>query len=210
MIVLLPLAALVVCGGAVGSHLDPQKRLRPADQARAKAMLLKKADLRGTFESFPASSPPHNTCTGLDQSRLTLTGEARTPAWLGSSAFVAGAANVFASVGDANASWKRLASATGGACTTMQLGSSIGDPGGLQISLGRVPFPRVVPKTVVYRVVASSRGRKLVIDAIALQRSRAQVFVTIVGLGGSAPPRAEEVRLSHLLAKRMERVMRGT
>jgi hypothetical protein len=210
LLALLPLAALVVCGVAAAGHLDPQKRLRPADQARAKAMVLKKGDLEGNFESFPGTTLPHNTCSGLDQSRLTLTGEATSPAWLSSSAYIVGAANVFVSVGDANASWKRLTSAVGGACTMLQVGSSIGDPGGIAISLGRVPFPRVAPKTVVYRVVASSRGRKLVIDAIALQRSRAQVFVTIAGLEGRPPPRAEELRLSRLLAKRMERAMRGS
>ena len=39
---LLPLAGT---GTALADHLDPEKRIRPSDQAKARTMLLRKSDL---------------------------------------------------------------------------------------------------------------------------------------------------------------------
>src|SRR5918994_2658674 len=116
------LLLLAASGTALADHLDPKKRIRAADQAKARAMLLRKSDLGPGFIAQPTNTPDtHLTCKGLDESDLTVTGEAESPTWAQGVGFVASAANVYATVADANASWARGARGAGTRCLRAEL-----------------------------------------------------------------------------------------
>ena len=69
--------ALVAAGTALAGRCDPRRKLTPADQARAAAMLLRTTDLGRGYSPLPGPSTwTPQKCAALDESVLTLTGEA--------------------------------------------------------------------------------------------------------------------------------------
>ena len=68
-------------GRRLGARGDPKKRITPADQARAKAMLLRKSDFSVAFIAGPASKGADFYCAALDESDLTVTGQAESPSF---------------------------------------------------------------------------------------------------------------------------------
>jgi hypothetical protein len=204
------LLALLPVGNAFANHLDPKRKLRPADQARAKAMMLRKSDLAPGYAVGPSESSAHLNCAPLDESDLTLTGEAESPTWIGGLNIIASFANVYTSVSDANASWRRSTSAAGRRCVAMEFQRLAGTSGGRLVSLKQLPFSRVAPRTVVYRLVfelQAQGGVTLTIDLVALSRSRAQAYF-LVGSAAGVPSKAEELRLARIVAARMATAMR--
>src|SRR5919108_3782939 len=65
-----------------GVQAGPQKRISAADQARAQAMLLRKSDLGLGYRAYPSSPEGQTSCKALDESDLTVTGEAKTPTYV--------------------------------------------------------------------------------------------------------------------------------
>ena len=84
------LLALAVAGTALAARGDPDKQIRQADQARAKAMLLRPADFNPAFTARPSSSGGSGDfyCGALDESDLTLTGEARSRSFTATTEYV--------------------------------------------------------------------------------------------------------------------------
>jgi hypothetical protein len=209
----LALAALATAGAALANHLDPKKRITPADQARARAMLLKKTDLPPPFRALPrGGGEPHIDCSQVvSEKDLTLTGDAEGAQFVLGPASVSSAAQVYESAADASASWRRGTSAAGTRCLTDLLRREFERQGIRLVSLRKTAFPRVSERTVAYRVTlsaATSQGAvPIYADVVVLSRSRtlAQVFVAS---GLVAPSRAEEIRLARLVAVRMARAMR--
>jgi hypothetical protein len=71
---------LTVAGIAAASRGDPKKEIRPADQARARAMLLRRGDLGKGFKRIKFSQSDSNPyCKALDESDLVVTGKAESP-----------------------------------------------------------------------------------------------------------------------------------
>jgi len=208
LLVAVTLLSLVTAGSAVANHLDPQKKIRPADQARARAMLLKKADLRFGYKAQPSSDDPHVICKALDESDFTLTGEAESPDFaLGGIAFVSSLAQVYESPADANASWQRGTSAAGERCARDEYRRYLQSIGGRLLSFRKIAFPHRAQRSVAYRLVALSQAR-VYFDLIFLQQSRAQAAL-LIGSALGPPPRDEELRLTRIVAGRMAKAMRG-
>lgn len=201
--------ALVLSGVSLGARGDPKKKITPADQARARAMLLRKADFSLAFRAAPASTGSDFYCAALDESDLTLTGEAESPSFVGGVEFVASTSYVYASRANANASWRRGTSPAGQKCLRRGLQNEIqGTSVGL-VSFRKLPFPTFAERSVLYRVVAEQQGGvRVYLDLVALQQSRAQVAI-VYGSGLSPPPAAEERRLARVTAARMARAMGG-
>jgi hypothetical protein len=67
--------ALALSGGARTDHFEPQKRLEPADQARAKSMLVRRSDVGPRYKPMAPVTPNDENlaCRALDLSDLTLT-----------------------------------------------------------------------------------------------------------------------------------------
>jgi hypothetical protein len=206
------LLALVASGAALAGRGDPQKALNRADQARARAMLLKKVDLAPGARVVPSSTEEEDFyCKALDESDLTVTGEAETPSFERGPTFVQQTTQVYESVADANASRRRGTSTAGEQCARNEFRKYFAQRGVTLDSWARTPFPRFAQKSVAYRLVASNPaiGLRVVVDVVFLQQSRGQAAV-LLGAAGSTPfPRAEGVRLARLVAGKMARAMRG-
>jgi hypothetical protein len=204
------LLALVPVGTAFANHFDPERKIKPADEARARAMLLRRADLEAGYRATTSGSSGHLNCAPLDESDLTLTGDAESPTWSDGLVVLASFANVYASAADADASWRRSTSSAGRRCVATEFQRLAGAGGGRLLSLRQVPFPRVAPRTVAYRIIfeIQSQGPRLTIDLIALQRSRAQAYFIVATVIG-VPSKADEVRLARTVAGRMAKAMRG-
>jgi len=201
------LLLLACTGTALADHLDPEKRLRPADQAKARAMLLRKSDLGPGFIAQPTNTPDtHLTCAGLDESDLTITGEAKSPTWSQNIGFVASAVNVYANVADANASWARGTRGAGIRCLRDQLADEFATQGVALESLRKVAFPRVAERTIAYRVTLSgtvqSTTVRIVVDLVILKHSRAQAALYF-GSAFAPAAKADEVALARVTARRM-------
>jgi len=209
------LGSLTLSATAAATHQDPQKRLTNADNARARAMLVKKADLPPGFRPQLSSGPdPHTDCpASVSESDLTLTGDVEGPQLALGLVFVSSASQVYASAADASASWRRATSAAGTKCATELLRREFAQQGVRLVSLRKMAFPRVSERTVAYRVRLSAKTEqgmlRVYVDLVALMRSRAQATV-VVGSAFAPPERAEELRLARILAGRMATAMRGT
>ena len=176
-------------------------------------MLIKRADLGPGFAASPQSSADvDDYCKALDESDLTVTGEAESPAFRRAVVSVSSAASVYESTADASASWRRSASAAGERCARDVLRREFAKQGITLVSFRRVPFPNVAERTVAYRLRLATEMQgttvPLVLDLVAVQQSRAQVSTFFTGL--SAIPRSEQVLLVRVVAERMARAMRGT
>jgi hypothetical protein len=207
---LLAVALLLLLAGstvAFAHHLDPKKQIRPADQAKARAMLVRKSDLGPGVTPQPTNTPDtHLTCEGLDESDLTVTGEAESPTWAHGVGFVASAVNVYATVADANASWARGTRGAGTRCLRDQLADEFATQGVALESLRKVAFPRLAERTVAYRVTLSGTVQgttvRVVIDLVILKHSRAQAALYF-GSAFAPAAKADEVALARITARRM-------
>ena len=201
--------ALVGTGAALAGRGDPQKRITPADQARAKSMLLRKSDFSPAFAAGPASGGASDFyCAALDESDLTLTGEAESPSFAGGFEFLTSTAYVYESRADSDASWKRGTSAAGQKCIREGLRREVQGTSVRLVSFRKIPFPGFGQRSVLYRAVAEREGIRVYVDLVALQQSRAQVAI-VYGAGLTPPPAAEERRLAKVTAARMAKAMRG-
>ncbi len=205
--------ALATAVAAHADHLEPQKRFTPADQARARAMLLKRADVAANATSHAAGPPAHATCRALGESDLVLTGEARSPELrLAGLISFQSVAQVYRSARHAATSWKRANSAAGVACLKAEY-RKLGSPSGVQLeSFRRVPFPRAAQRTLMYRAVYTGRTQgqriRVYVDAIYLGQSRAMAGV-FVASPLAVPSQKAEVRLARLVGGRMAKALGG-
>jgi len=212
-VALLLLVAGIGTGTALADHLDPKKRIRAGDKAKARAMLLRKSDLGPGVIAQPRSTPnTHLTCNGLDESDLTVTGEAESPTWIQGAGFVVSAANVYATVTDANASWARGTRGAGTRCLRDELADEFATQGVALESLRKVAFPRVAERTVAYRVTLSGNVQgttvRVVIDLVVLKHSRSQAALYF-GSAFAPPAKADEVALARVAARRMAAAMKS-
>ncbi len=207
-LVLALVVGLIGAGAAAASRGDPQERITSADQARAKAMLVRPGDMSAAFRAVPTADNPNTPyCAALDESDLTVTGQANSHTFAGTTEFVVSRAYVYESQADASASWKRGTSTAGQACLRQAMQAELrGTPVRL-VSFKRIPFRSVARRSVAYRIVASRQGVRLYLDLIALQYTRAQVSIAYGNLY-APPPASEEVRLAKVVALRMARAMR--
>ena len=203
---------LLVPAAALAAKGDPQKQINAADQARAKTMLLRSSDLPGFRVSRSGSNESHPYCGALDESDLTLTGEAESPSFSAGPVFVSSDSTVYESAGDASASWRRGTSAAGRKCLTDVIRQEFAKQNVELLSFRKVPFPHFAQRTVAYRMVLSGASQgisvKVVFDIVAMSAARAQAFVYL-GSAFVAPGHAAELHLARLVAGRMTKAMRG-
>jgi len=210
ILVLALLLALVGAGAAIAGRGDPQKRITPADQARARAMLIRKADMGPAFTSNPGTGGnPSFYCEALDESDLTLTGEAESPSFTSTVEFVSSRAYVYRSRSDSDASWRRGTSIAGQNCLREGLRGELQGTSVRLLSFKRIPFPKLAQRSVAFRVIAVQQGVRIYLDLVALQYARAQVAI-VYGAGLTAPPAAEERKLARVTAGRMTKAMGGS
>jgi len=207
------LLGLLASGVALAAKGDPQKKINAADQARARAMLLRKTDLGPAFKAERSSGGGLEfSCAALDESDLTITGLADSPDFSAGLAFASSESQVYETLADGTTAWKRDTSTAGIACLRTTLRKEFAKEGLTLGSFRKIAFPRVSEGTAAYRVVLSgtSQGTTVTayVDAVVLLHSRAEVLLAL-GAGLTPPVKAVEVRLARTLAGRMRTAMRG-
>jgi hypothetical protein len=207
---LLVLAALVGASAAFAVG-EPQKKITPADQARAKAMLMRQADVGIGYRPIAGNSSGNAlsfNCPALDESDLTVSGEASSPNFSSGLQTFSSASAVYVSASDAKASWRRGTSPAGFTCLRAVF-KRIARARGLHfVSFRKIPFPAVAPRTAAYRWQSLANGVRVYADVVLLMRVRAQSAVFLIS-GIDPLERPEAVRLTRLISSRMAKAMRN-
>jgi hypothetical protein len=168
---------------------EPKRAITKADEAAARSIVLRRADLGAGFVPRPAGPddlPPGVRCGALDESDLTIGGDASSPDFRldapGALLTVGSTVQVYKTVRDANASWARGQRPAATTC----LADIVRKSGGAGqrvtvVSAKRIAFPRLSPKTTAFRIVANVRSGgasvKVYFDAVLLQQGRIQAGV---------------------------------
>ena len=175
-------------------------------------MLVRKSDLPGFRVGPPPGPEVDFYCAALDESDLTVTGEAESRQFALDLMFAGSVSQVYESLSDANASWRRGTSAAGIRCATNVLRREFATQGTRLVSLRKLAFPRVAERTYALRATLSATTPQgnvpLYVDLLALMHSRAHATV-VVGSALTPAPRSEELYLARTVAKRMRTAMRG-
>jgi hypothetical protein len=200
--------ALVAAATAVAGRGDPQEKFNPADQARAKAMLVRVSDLPGAAGKESSQPDTDFYCKALDESALTITGEAESPEITRGLFFASSLSQVYRSRRESEIAWRQGTSAAGVSCLREGFRREVSGPNGKFVSFRRIPFPRVAERTAAFRVAATTQGVPFTLDVVVLMQSRAQQAL-VTAVVGSTPPRAEVVRLARVVGGRMKTAMRG-
>jgi hypothetical protein len=212
-------AALAVASAASAGAGDPRRAITKADEASAKSVVLKAADLGAAFTARPTGSgdlPPGVRCGPLSESDLTVTGDAESPDFQldqpGALLTVGSTAQVYRSVREANASWSRSQKPAALTCLSDIVERSGGAGQRIDVvSAKRLAFPKVAPRTAAYRIVARVRSGtasvKVYFDAVLLQQGRIQagvVFTSAVQPVGSG----DQAALARLVAGRIAKAQK--
>jgi hypothetical protein len=207
------LFALVLAGTALGADGEPRKALTAKGQAAARSIVLKRSDLTAGFVPHKAASddvrPKGARCNSVDESDLTVTGDASSPDFSrdASGVAVGSSASVYKTLGDSNTAWGRATSNAAVQCFADLVRLTAPSTSGVEIvSAKRIPFPKVAPKAMAYRVVATlavgPRKVRAYFDAVLVQRGSVQAALVVTSIAAPVPLRQEQA-LAALLAGRM-------
>lgn len=196
-----PLAALLalclaIPAAALAADTDPKKRITPADQAKARSILLKSTDFVAGWKRTPATPESDFICPGFnpDESDLTLTGEAEADfERSGGGVAVYSYSEVWASKTDALKSWTRSDKPAAARCLGYAFRKGAESEGALVkiVSAGRMTFPKLAPRTAAFKVVArvtitesgQTQTVPIAIQAVALGRGRGDVSFAAISPG---------------------------
>ena len=92
VLVLTTLAVLASATVALAARGEPRDELDAKDMARARSIVLKKTDLAAGFRSTK-TGPGDGYCAALDESALTRSGKAESPAFVSGTTFVSSRAD---------------------------------------------------------------------------------------------------------------------
>lgn len=206
--------ALLVAGAATADHLDPQDRVRAADQKRAAAILLRKADLPQGYEPERTSDlEPHLTCSALDESDLVLTGRGKSPYWAREYQIVGSFSALYRTARDSDAAWRRRTSTVGRECVRDEFRAAFARQGEtMRIAAREIALPKLAVMAQGFRLAISgadpAQPPLLFIDFVLMSHGRAHAGLLFAGV--VAPPaRATEIALARLAAQRVKVAMRG-
>lgn len=205
--------ALVLAAPALGADGEPKKALTPKGQAAAKSIVLTRSDLAAGFVPHKASTdarPKGARCGAVDESDLTVTGEADSPDFSRDSLGVAvgSSASVYKTLADSSTAWRRALTSAAVQCYADLVRLTAPSTAAVKIvSAKRMSFPQVTPHATVYRVVATltlAKKRKVraYFDAVLLRQGAVQASLVFTSLARPVPPDQEEA-LARLLAVRM-------
>jgi hypothetical protein len=212
--------ALVLVGTASAADGEPRHALTKKDQATARSIVLKRSDLGAGFVAQKRTDdeglPKGARCGPLDESDLTVTGDADSPDFRLTNGpvfiTVGSTTQVYRTLREANTSWHRGTSAQTATCLADIVRLSA--PSGQKITVvssKRIPFPEVAPKATAFRLVltiavAGQRIRAYV-DAVVLQHGRIQSGLLFTSVGAPVG-KSDQIALATVVAKRLARASR--
>jgi hypothetical protein len=212
-------ALLVACVAvpaiALAADTDPKKKITPADRAKARSIVLKRADLAAGWKKVPPGPDADTTCPGYNpnESDLTLTGEAEADYEHAPSAtLVSSYAEVYATKADALKSWARNNKPALARCIGFFFHKEVTKEGNQVriVKAGRMAFPKLAPRTAAFKVVANvtitENGQKrtvpVAIHLLAFGNGRGDTSLYTLSLG-AATPTADLRAFGKLLASRL-------
>ena len=195
-------ALLVLCiavpAVALAADTDPKKKITAADRAKARSIVLRRADLGPGWKKVPPSPESDATCPGFnpDESDLTLSGEAEADFEQGV-LLVASASEIFATKADALKSWARNDKPAVARCLGYLFSQGQTDKSTKVkiVSAGRMAFPKLAPRTAAFKVVArltiTDKGKKttlpVTIQLLAFGQGRGDVSLLAISPGPGIP-----------------------
>lgn len=209
------LACLLAPALALAAAGDPKEAFTPADKAKAKVMVLVRADLAaGWKRTATPDSGEDLTCPGFepDLSDLTLTGASDSGFDHQSGGYVAAFASVYRTDANARTGFARLAKPALARCLAQFFEQGVvGEGGTVTISKqAKVAFPAVAPRVAAYRVTCrvgtpgSTQTVPFGIDLIMLGRGRGEVVLLTMATG-TGIMRADLRSFARLLSSRMQK-----
>ena len=189
----------------------PQIRFTAADQAAARAVVLRRTDLGSSgWEGGPRKPDLSSTvsCAGFHPkvSDLVVTGAAETD-FRRSGVELSSVVEVLKTRRMVRLDWRRsLLPRAVVPCLRKTLAAGL--PAGAKVvSFGRAPFPRVGTRSArfrgVIRVDVFGRTTRLVADFVFLNRSRTEITLNAVGPAAAKDALADaEVRLARVMVRR--------
>jgi hypothetical protein len=205
------LVAVLVPGAAAAAHAGSAQARDPEDQARARAMLLRKSDLLPGFVARGGASGDDNLtglqCPGIETAGVQPTGNVSSPNFSRAPIFVSSHATLFGTAAEAGAVWSDFGSKAGRECLVKILRRAfVGD--GTLVSFRKTSFPRVGQRTLSFRVVAKVRGIPAYLDWVMVKHSRA-IAIVLAGGATTAVTREYVLALTRIVHGRMKTAMRG-
>ena len=213
-LLLVMLAAGVLAGAALAAAGDPIKRHTPADTAKARSIVFKRADLGAGWrrDTSPETENDAPRCSyfRIDESDLVETGYAEATFNHSSGATIGSEASIYRTVANAQATWRRHVRIALARCLADEIRKeAVKDGDTLRIvSAARLAFPRVSPRTAAFRIVArlTPKGRTTAIpvtwDLVFLERGRILAFLGVL-TAGTSPPAAADLPFARVLDLRM-------
>jgi hypothetical protein len=216
---LLLLALLAVPALALAADTDPKRKITAADERKASAIVLKRADLAAGWKktTSPSTDDDDLTCSYYNPkgSDLTLTGDAESEfEQTGGFPSVYSYADLYVTPGDAAAAWTRTVKPAAARCfAEFFRKESAKDPSTkvTVVKAGAMAFPKVAPRTAAFRIVlrlaVTQNGQTqtvpLTLHIVAVGRGRAEAglmtFAPSPGVGA-----ADLRAFAGLLAARMK------
>jgi hypothetical protein len=211
---LLGVFALLVATSVSAAAANPNRetiKLNAADQAAARAVVIKKTDLgvAGVWQGGRTKPDlsPDPTCPNYhpDLSRFVVTGAAASD-WKSGLSEIQTQTDVLQTAQMVRKEWQLQIQAPGAlACLRTILRQQFASGGARLVSFMRIPFPHVATYTIAFRIVAASNALKVVIEVALFGRSRTEVELTLAGAYGARGAIASETkRLARILAARIE------
>jgi hypothetical protein len=210
----LALAAGVTAAAALAGGGREQIRYTAADQAAARATVLRRSDLlpstgwTGGRVKPDLSPPPSCPNYHPKQSDLVLTGAAESTFRRGAVA-IGNEIQILKSRRMLRLDWRREVLASGTiSCQRQDLARSLGSSAKV-VSFKRIPFPRIARYTTEFRAlvdvsVPGGKTAHLVVDAVLLGRSRTEIsFTTLAPASGKASLSPAERRLARKIVARV-------
>jgi hypothetical protein len=203
--------ALAASALAVAGASNEPIKLTPADQAAARAVVLRRADLGSSGWEGGATKPDLSSglsCPNFHPkvSDLVITGAAQTN--FRRSALVFGNLVVILRTRRMVAlDWRRSFVAPGAIpCLRRTMSKALGSSGRL-VSFTKLPFPRVTPRTALYRAViavqAGGRAVRVITDLAFAAKSRTEITLNVAAPASAANAvSAAERRLVRVLVRR--------
>jgi hypothetical protein len=186
---------------------QPRQAIKPAVQARARAISLRAADLPGPhWDTATAAAPPDAIRCSFykpDQADLTVNGRADSPTFhRADGSDVASSVSVYASAAQARTAFRRVAQPAFPRCLADIFGSGAGTT---KVAAGPLPFPRFGDRSAAFRVslVVTSFGRKVpvVLDIVIVNRGRVVTAVYFDGVGSAFPASFEKHVIGRIAAR---------
>jgi hypothetical protein len=211
--------ALVVPAIALAADADPKRRINPADERKATAIVLKRADFAAGWRriSTPSSDDDDLTCPYYKPigSDLTITGDAESEfERTGGIPSVLSYADIYISTKDAAAAWTRTVKLAAARCFAdffKKEAAADPDVTVTGVTYGKLAFPRLAPRTAAFRIGMTmnvSQGGEtakvpIAIHLVVVGRGRAEAgMITFAPKPGV--PAAELRAFGKLMADRMK------